>query len=101
MVQARPVIDMTPPPSGAANASPLTREPDRHGVAQGVSMGGFHQIAYADWGPAEAEVPVLCLHGLTRAHMLNADATGPSVPAIIGNAEDANHHRLWAIGSHR
>jgi hypothetical protein len=26
--------------------------------------------------------------------MLNADATGPSVPAIMGKADDANHHRL-------
>lgn len=26
--------------------------------------------------------------------MLKALATGPRVPAIIGNADDANHHRL-------
>ncbi len=35
-----------------------------------------------------------CLHGRTRAHILKADATGPSVPAIMGNAAAANHHRL-------
>lgn len=38
-----------------------------------------------------------CLHGRTRAQMLKADATGPRVPAIIGNAEDANHHRLLML----
>lgn len=27
--------------------------------------------------------------------MLKAEATGPSVPAIKGNADDANHHRLY------
>lgn len=35
-----------------------------------------------------------CLHGHTRAHILKAEATGPRVPAIIGNAEEANHQRL-------
>ena len=35
-----------------------------------------------------------CRHGRTRAHILKADATGPRVPAIMGNAEEANHHRL-------
>src|SRR4051812_3005865 len=30
-----------------------------------VSRGQFHQVAYADWGQAGADV-VLCLHGLTR-----------------------------------
>lgn len=40
-----------------------------------------------------------CLHGRTNAQILKALATGPSVPAISGNAELANHHRLgsrWA-----
>ena len=35
-----------------------------------------------------------CLHGRTSAHILKAEATGPKVPAIMGNAELANHHRL-------
>lgn len=39
------------------------------------------------------------LQGLTRAQILNALATGPRVPAIMGKAELANHQRLgsrWA-----
>lgn len=35
-----------------------------------------------------------CLHGRTSAQMLKALATGPRVPAIMGNADDANHQRL-------
>lgn len=37
----------------------------------------------------------LCLHGRTRAQILKAEAVGPSVPAIMGNADEANHQRLW------
>lgn len=38
----------------------------------------------------------LCLHGLTKAQILNAEATGPSVPATMGKTEERNHHRLDA-----
>ena len=40
-------------------------EPDRRGTILGLSLTGFHEVAYVDWGPADAGVPVLCVHGLT------------------------------------
>jgi hypothetical protein len=46
-------------------------------------------------GSAVMVVPfIFCLHGRTRAQILNAEATGPRVPANMGNAEEANHQRL-------
>lgn len=42
------------------------REPDRSGYVRGLSKAGFHEIAYVEWGPAEAEHVVICVHGLTR-----------------------------------
>lgn len=44
----------------------LGREPDRHGRVACLSVSGFHEVAYTDWGPADAEDVVVCLHGLTR-----------------------------------
>jgi pimeloyl-ACP methyl ester carboxylesterase len=41
-------------------------EPDRAGTLRGLSLTGFHQIAYVDWGPLEGAIPVLCVHGLSR-----------------------------------
>src|SRR6266550_3701947 len=41
-------------------------EPDRRGAILGLSLTGFHEVAYVDWGPADAGVPVLCVHGLSR-----------------------------------
>lgn len=35
-----------------------------------------------------------CLHGETRAQILNAEATGAIVPATMGNTEARNHQRL-------
>jgi len=32
----------------------------------GLSPGGFHRIAYLDWGSASAERVVICVHGLSR-----------------------------------
>jgi pimeloyl-ACP methyl ester carboxylesterase len=55
--------------------SPLSRgrteseqalEPDRTGTFLGLSLGGFHPVAYVDWGPPQADIPVLCVHGLSR-----------------------------------
>ncbi len=31
-----------------------------------LGPGGFHKMVYAEWGPADDECPVLCVHGLTR-----------------------------------
>lgn len=33
---------------------------------KGLSSAGFHEIAYREWGPEEAERTVVCVHGLTR-----------------------------------
>jgi pimeloyl-ACP methyl ester carboxylesterase len=41
-------------------------EPDRAGTLRGLSLTGFHWIAYVDWGPLEGAIPVLCVHGLSR-----------------------------------
>jgi pimeloyl-ACP methyl ester carboxylesterase len=41
-------------------------EPDRSGSIRGLSLTGFHDLAYVDWGPKQARVPVICVHGLSR-----------------------------------
>jgi hypothetical protein len=41
-------------------------EPDRRGTIRGLSLTGFHELAYVDWGPPDATVPVICVHGLSR-----------------------------------
>lgn len=51
---------------GAASAPATAPQPDRYGMAYGLSTAGFHRIAYTDWGPANEEATILCLHGLTR-----------------------------------
>ena len=33
---------------------------------RGLSLGGFHRLAYWEWGDADAERTVVCVHGLTR-----------------------------------
>ena len=42
------------------------RDPDRSGRICGLSKSGFHEIAYVEWGPLDAEHVVICVHGLTR-----------------------------------
>jgi pimeloyl-ACP methyl ester carboxylesterase len=37
----------------------------RHGHVSYLLAGGFHRMAYVEWGPADG-APVLCVHGLTR-----------------------------------
>ena len=32
----------------------------------GLSLSGFHRLAYWEWGPREAERTLVCVHGLTR-----------------------------------
>jgi pimeloyl-ACP methyl ester carboxylesterase len=32
----------------------------------GLSLGGFHRVAYWEWGPRDAERTLVCVHGLTR-----------------------------------
>jgi pimeloyl-ACP methyl ester carboxylesterase len=43
-----------------------TLEPDRRGTILGLSLTGFHEVAFVDWGPEDAAVPVVCVHGLSR-----------------------------------
>lgn len=38
----------------------------REGCVQCMSTGGFHRMAYRDWGEKRAEERFLCVHGLTR-----------------------------------
>jgi pimeloyl-ACP methyl ester carboxylesterase len=47
-------------------ASLLTRDPDRHASVLGISLGGWHRIAYTDWGPLSDPTPVVCVPGLSR-----------------------------------
>ena len=32
----------------------------------GLSLSGFHRLAYWEWGPRDAERTMICVHGLTR-----------------------------------
>jgi len=47
-------------------APPLAREPDRKASTFGLSVGGWHRIAYTDWGPLSDRTPVVCVPGLSR-----------------------------------
>jgi pimeloyl-ACP methyl ester carboxylesterase len=38
----------------------------RLGTFHGLSLGGFHRVAYWEWGPRSAERTLVCVHGLTR-----------------------------------
>jgi len=46
--------------------SPETTTAHHTSLLRGLSLTGYHHLAYADWGPATASVPVVCVHGLTR-----------------------------------
>ena len=45
---------------------PLAREPDREASVFGLSLSGWHRIAYTDWGPLGDRTPVICVPGLSR-----------------------------------
>ncbi len=38
----------------------------RLGVVRCLSPGGFHDMAYCEWGAPDADRVVVCVHGLTR-----------------------------------
>jgi pimeloyl-ACP methyl ester carboxylesterase len=40
--------------------------PERTGSIRGLSLTGYHNLAYVDWGPRDSNVPVICVHGLSR-----------------------------------
>jgi len=67
-------------------------KPDRFGSIRGLSLTGYHHVAYTDWGPPKDDVPVLCVHGLTRqgrdfdhlAYMLSAAGRRVICPDLAG-----------------
>jgi pimeloyl-ACP methyl ester carboxylesterase len=79
-----------------ARAPLVFRAPDRFGSVNCLSPNGFHQVAYADWGPMQAEEVVACVHGLTRqgrdfdplAARLAWDELKPPVLAVHGDQSD-------------
>jgi hypothetical protein len=50
----------------ASDVPPLARDPDRQGSVFGLSLVGWHRIAYSDWGPLGDRTPVICVPGLSR-----------------------------------
>jgi pimeloyl-ACP methyl ester carboxylesterase len=82
-------------------------EPDRSGSIRGLSLTGFHELAYVDWGPSDAEIPVVCIHGLSRqgrdfdylASHLAAAGRRVVCPDLVGRGRsgrlrDANEYAL-------
>jgi pimeloyl-ACP methyl ester carboxylesterase len=73
----------------------------------GRSSGGFHRVAYVEWGQRSAQPPVICVHGLVRngrdfdylARALAADGRQVFCPDIVGrgksgwlaNSDDYNY----------
>jgi pimeloyl-ACP methyl ester carboxylesterase len=61
----------------------------------GRGPGGFHRIAYAEWGQASAHPPVICVHGLTRngrdfdylSRALEVDGRQVFCPDIVGRGK--------------
>ena len=61
----------------------------------GRGPGGFHCIAYTEWGQASAQPPVICVHGLVRngrdfdylAQALEADGRQVFCPDIVGRGK--------------
>jgi len=78
----------------------------------GLDSGGFHRIAYTEWGKASAQPAVICVHGLTRngrdfdylAPTLESDGRNVFCPDVIGrgksdclsNAADYNYAQYLA-----
>lgn len=70
----------------------LDSEPDRTGRILGLSRSGFHDIAYVEWGPEDADHVVICVHGLTRqgrdfdylAHELASQGRRVICPDLVG-----------------
>jgi len=82
-------------------------EPDRKGVIQGLSMTGFHDLAYVGWGSFDDSVPIICVHGLSRqgrdfdylASYLSASGRRVVCPDLVGRGQsgrlrDPNEYAL-------
>jgi pimeloyl-ACP methyl ester carboxylesterase len=61
----------------------------------GYGAGGFHRIAYTEWGKASAQPPVICVHGLVRngrdfdylARELEGEGRQVFCPDIVGRGK--------------
>jgi pimeloyl-ACP methyl ester carboxylesterase len=61
----------------------------------GRGPGGFHRIAYTEWGQASAQPPVICVHGLTRngrdfdylTRSLESDGRQAFCPDMVGRGK--------------
>ena len=61
----------------------------------GHGGGGFHRVAYTEWGQASAQPPVICVHGLTRngrdfdylSPALEGDGRQVFCPDIVGRGK--------------
>jgi pimeloyl-ACP methyl ester carboxylesterase len=67
----------------------------------GLSLGGFHRVAYWEWGREDAERTVVCVHGLTRqgrdfdvlARALAREGCRVVCPDLVGRGRsDWLHH---------
>lgn len=60
-----------------------------------LSPGGFHHLAFLDWGPGAVRRPVVCVHGLTRnardfdalADTLAEEGRRVACPDVVGRGE--------------
>lgn len=74
---------------------PAAVQPDRQGRVKCLSLSGFHEMAYTDWGPTDAQDTVVCVHGLTRqgrdfdvlAHDLAAVGYRVVCPDLVGRGQ--------------
>jgi hypothetical protein len=62
-----------------------------------TAMSHLGSVTRSPW-PSSEPGGIYTRHVSTSAHILNALAMGPKVPAIKGQAVDANHHRLRKLG---
>lgn len=62
-----------------------------------TAMSHLGSVTRSPW-PSSEPVGICTRHVTTSAHILNALAMGPKVPAINGQAVDANHQRLGKLG---
>jgi pimeloyl-ACP methyl ester carboxylesterase len=75
--------------------SPLHRASMYEKQFYGRGSGGFHRIAYVEWGEASAQPPVICAHGLVRngrdfdylARALERDGRQVFCPDIVGRGK--------------
>jgi pimeloyl-ACP methyl ester carboxylesterase len=75
--------------------SPLHRASMYEKQFYGRGSGGFHRVAYAEWGEASAQPSVICAHGLVRngrdfdylARALERDGRQVFCPDIVGRGK--------------